>query len=138
MEAAKKEGFLEYDDSILVDAAIEGPGAGPTLVRCLKALRPFGKIVLMGNPSREIELTQADYWLILRKELMLFGTWNSSFGDLKNDWKEAIEGISKGTITPEKLISHKFSLENYKEAFNIVKERKEFFQKVMFEVNEND
>ena len=138
IEAAKKEGFYEYDDSISVDSVIEGTGAGPALVRCLKALKPFGEIVLMGNPARGIELTQADYWLILRKELRLYGTWNSSFGELQNDWKDAIKGMSEGTITPEKLITHKFGLEDYKEAFDIMKERKEFFQKVMLEVEKND
>ena len=138
IEAAKKEGFYEYDDSISVDSVIEGTGAGPALVRCLKALKPFGEIVLMGNPARGIELTQADYWLILRKELRLYGTWNSSFGELQNDWKDAIKGMSVGTITPEKLITHKFGLEDYRQAFDIMKERKQFFQKVMLEVEKND
>lgn len=138
IEAARKEGFYEYDDSTSVDAVIEGTGAGPALVRCLKALKPFGEIVLMGNPARGIELTQADYWLILRKELRLYGTWNSSFGELQNDWKDAIKGMSVGTITPEKLITHKFGLEDYRQAFDIMKERKQFFQKVMLEVEKND
>ena len=138
IEAAKKEGFYEYDDSISVDSVIEGTGAGPALVRCLKALKPFGEIVLMGNPARGIELTQTDYWLILRKELRLYGTWNSSFGELQNDWKDAIKGMSVGTITPEKLITHKFGLEDYRQAFDVMKERKEFFQKVMLEVEKND
>lgn len=138
IEAAKKEGFFEYEDSISVDAVIEGTGAGAALVRCLKALKPFGEIVLMGNPSRGIELTQADYWLILRKELRLYGTWNSSFGDLQNDWKEAIVGMSEGTITPEALITHRIGMEDYMEAFNIMHDRREFFQKVMLEVEKDD
>ena len=113
---------------------VEGTGAGPALVRCLKALKPFGKIVLMGNPSRGVELTQADYWLILRKELQVFGTWNSSYGESENDWREAIDAMGKGIITPEALITHKFGLEDYREAFELMRDRKEFYQKVMLEV----
>ena len=132
--AAEKLGFFEYKDDISVDAVIEGTGAGPALVRCLKALKPFGRIVLMGNPSRGIELTQQDYWLILRKELRLFGTWNSSFGEKQNDWREALEGMSKGVIKPEGLITHRFSLEEYKTAFEMMRDRTDFYQKVMLEV----
>ena len=138
IEAAKKEGFYEYEDGISVDAVIEGTGASAALARCLGALKPFGEIVLMGNPSRGIELTQAEYWLILRKELRLYGTWNSSFGETQNDWRDAICGMSDGTIRPESLITHRFGMEAYREAFALMRERKEFFQKVMLEVEQND
>ncbi len=134
VRAAEKLGFYEYTDDISVDTVVEGTGAGPALVRCLKALKPFGKIVLMGNPSRGVELTQADYWLILRKELQVFGTWNSSYGERENDWREAIDAMGKGIITPEALITHKFALEDYREAFELMRDRKEFYQKVMLEV----
>ena len=138
IEAAKKEGFYEYEDGVSVDAVIEGTGASAALARCLGALKPFGEIVLMGNPSRGIELTQAEYWLILRKELRLYGTWNSSFGETQNDWRDAICGMSDGTIRPESLITHRFGMEAYREAFALMRERKEFFQKVMLEVEQND
>lgn len=134
IKAAKQMGFFEYTDDVSVDLCIEGTGAGPALVRCLKALKPFGQIVLMGNPSRGIELTQQDYWLILRKELRLFGTWNSSFGEKQNDWRDALVGMSDGTITPEKFITHKVAFEEYKKAFEMMRDRTEFYQKVMLEV----
>ena len=137
IEAAKREGFGEYEDGMPVDAVIEGTGAGGALVRCLKALKPFGEIVLMGNPARSIELTQSDYWLILRKELRLYGTWNSSFGDRQNDWREAILGMANGTVAPERLITHRFTMEEYQEAFAMMQDKTEFYQKVMLEV-END
>ena len=136
IRAAEEMGFYEYRDGEAVDVCIEGTGAGPALVRCLKALKPFGKIVLMGNPSRGIELTQQDYWLILRKELQLFGTWNSSFGEAQNDWREAIRAMSEGIITPEKLITHRLPMDEYMSAFELMRDRKEFYQKVMLEVED--
>ena len=134
IRAAERLGFHEYTDDVSVDVAVEGTGAGPALVRCLKALKPFGKIVLMGNPSRGVEMSQAEYWYILRKELQLFGTWNSSYGEKENDWRDAIDAMSKGIINPETLITHRFSLEEYKEAFELMRDRKGFYQKVMLEV----
>lgn len=132
--AAKLAGFYEYQDDVLVDCVIEGTGAGAALVRCLKALKPFGEIVLMGNPIGGVALTQAEYWLILRKELRLYGTWNSSFGEMQNDWKDAIRGMADGTIDPERLITHCFGMEEYQKAFDLMRQRSEFFQKVMLEV----
>ena len=134
IRAAEEMGFYEYADEISVDLCVEGTGAGPALVRCLKALKPFGKIVLMGNPSRGVELTQQEYWYILRKELQLFGTWNSSFGEKQNDWKEALRAMSEGIIEPERLITHRFPLEEHRTALTLMRDRKEFYQKVMLEV----
>ena len=134
LRAAEAMGFAEYRDGDAVDVCIEGTGAGAALVRCLKALKPFGRIVLMGNPSRGIELTQQDYWLILRKELRLLGTWNSSFGEAQNDWRDAIRAMSEGIITPERLITHRVAMEDYQSAFALMRDRTEFYQKVMLEV----
>ena len=130
----KSLGFSEYTDDIKVNFAIEGTGNGKALARCLNALLPYGRITLMGNPSGDIALTQNDYWAILRKELTLVGTWNSSYSDVRNDWAEAIKAISEGVITLEPLISHKIPLDEYERAFNIMKNRTEFYNKVMLEV----
>ncbi len=136
IEAAKTFGFSEYKDGVAVDLCIEGTGASAALARCLGALKPFGQIVLMGNPSGKIELTQNEYWHILRKELRLLGTWNSSFGEKQNDWRDAIKGMSEGVISPELLITHRVKLENYMSAFEMMRDRREFYQKVMLEVEE--
>ena len=89
----------------------------------------------MGNPIREIALSQNDYWDILRKELQLFGTWNSSYNDTVNDWKEGVDAITRGDINLEPLITHKYKLEQYKEAFELMYKRKEFYNKVMFQID---
>ncbi len=134
IEFAKTMGFYKYNGEN-IDAAIEGTGASNAFAACLKALRAEGKITLMGNPSREITLSQNDYWYILRKELQLYGTWNSSYNDMVNDWKESVAAISKGDISLEPLITHKFRLEQYKEAFDLMFKREEFYNKVMFEID---
>lgn len=134
IDFAKKMGFYEYNNDE-IDAAIEGTGASDALSHCLKALKAGGKITLMGNPVKEIALAQNDYWNILRKELQLFGTWNSSYNDTVNDWKEGIDAITRGDINLEPLITHKYKLEQYKEAFELMYKRKEFYNKVMFQID---
>ncbi|MBQ8850009.1 MAG: galactitol-1-phosphate 5-dehydrogenase [Clostridia bacterium] len=137
IKAARELGFYEYEDGIDVDVSIEGTGAGAALARCLKALKPFGQIVLMGNPSRGIELSQQEYWYILRKELRLLGTWNSSFGEIQNDWRDAISAMSERIITPEKLITHRIGINgDYMYAFEMMRDRTDFYQKVMLEVED--
>ncbi len=134
LDFAKTMGFYKYNNEE-IDAAIEGTGASNALAVCLESLKAGGKITLMGNPAKEITLSQKDYWHILRKELQLFGTWNSSYNDIVNDWKESIKAISTGKIELEPLITHKFKLKDFKEAFELMYNRKEFYNKVMFEID---
>lgn len=134
LQAAERLGFEAYREGIAVDFAIEGTGASNALARCLSYLKPFGSIVLLGNPAREMTLTQKEYWLILRKELRLLGTWNSSFGERQNDWREAIAAMQSGIIEPQALITHRIAFTQATEAFEMMRERKEFYQKVMLEV----
>ena len=62
---------------------------------------------------------------IIRKELSLVGTWNSSFGSRENDWREAVQAMQEKRLDLKSLITHRFSLTEYKEAFSLMHERKE-------------
>ncbi len=130
-EFAKKFGFREYSEDVKIDCVIEGTGHSDALKRCLEAIKPFGKIVLMGNPAGDISLSQNTYWHILRKELTVLGTWNSSYGEKINDWKESIKAISEGVIDLKPLITHKFPLSECNAALEMMKDNKEFYNKVM-------
>ena len=115
------------------DLAVEGAGASATLEQCLGCVRPFGRIVAMGNPAGDMKISQKAYWELLRKQLKISGTWNSSFVSLpKNDWELAINAMAKGMIAVKPFITHRFPLEKCNEAFAMVKDRTAFFNKVMF------
>lgn len=48
---------------------------------------PGGRVMLVGNPASDMTLPKAVYWKILRNQLTVFGTWNSSFTHSpENDW----------------------------------------------------
>ena len=138
IEFAEKLGFSEYKGDILIDCVLEGTGHSDALKKCLEAVKPHGSMVLMGNPSGDISMMQSTYWHILRKEIKISGTWNSSFNDYENDWKESLKAMSEGKINVKELITHKFPLSECNSAFNMMKNRTEFYNKVMLYMNEED
>ena len=118
------------------DVVVEGTGVSIALEQCLKSARPFGKVVAMGNPLGEMKLSQKGYWELLRKQLKIFGTWNSSYVSLpKNDWKLAIRAMEQGRINVKLFITHRFSLNDCNKALDMMRDKTEFFCKVMF-INE--
>lgn len=138
IDFAKTLGFSEYTEDADIDCVLEGTGFSDALEKCLKAVKPSGRMVLMGNPSREVTLSQNTYWYILRKELKLCGTWNSSYNDTENDWKESLQAMANGQINVKPLITHKFMLEDCNKAFEMMKNKTEFFNKVMLVMNQTE
>ncbi len=131
-ETAPEEAMLASTGGQGADICIEGAGASATLCACIKACSVFGRMITMGNPAGDMHLPQKVYWEILRKQLVLKGTWNSSFGSFKNDWQTALWAMKTGKINTKVLISHRYRTEQYQEAFDLMRNRKEFFNKIMF------
>lgn len=135
IDFAKQLGFCEYTEDAKINCVIEGTGFSDALQKCLNAIEPSGRMVLMGNPSGDITLSQNTYWHILRKELKVFGTWNSSYNELENDWKESLKAMAEGKINVKPLITHKFPLKECNKAFEMMKNKTEFYNKVMLNMN---
>lgn len=134
-DLAKKLGFLAYEDGTTVDAVLEGTGYSDAIVRCLNGARPFGRVVLMGNPAGNVELPQKAYWNILRKELTVKGTWNSSFSDDKNDWEESLKAMEEGRLQVREIISHILPLSRCHEAFSMLTDRDVFTNRILFSMS---
>lgn len=115
-----------------VDIAVEGAGVPATYAGCLNVAKPQGKVVLMGNPVSGMELSQKDYWEILRKQLAVMGTWNSSYTKQKNDWKTVLNVMASGKLEVKPFITHRFPLQDIKSAFEMVRDKKEFSNRVIF------
>jgi L-iditol 2-dehydrogenase len=114
------------------DVALEAAGVSATLEACLKAAKVFGQVVLMGNPAKNMDIPQKAYWEILRKQLTLRGTWNSSFSQRRNDWKTAIQCMENGILRLDQFITHRFAFKDCGKAFDLAKTRNEFWVKIMF------
>lgn len=99
------------------DLIIEGCGKSVTLQDGLLAAAPQGTIICLGNPAEDIRLCREAYWEILRKQLRLLGTWNSSYRVSRDDWKAALYMIESGILNLSSLITDRHSLDQAKEAF---------------------
>ncbi|MBR1695639.1 MAG: galactitol-1-phosphate 5-dehydrogenase [Selenomonas sp.] len=93
---------------------------------------PGGVVCTVGNPSSDMNINRHAYWQILRNQLTLVGTWNSSFThDSTDDWHYVLGRLQQGAVKPEKLITHKFGLEEILEGFEIMRDKKEEYVQVM-------
>ena len=128
---AKTMGFDEYNEHCFVDVALEGTGASSAIATTIKAVNPFGRIVLMGNPNREITLSAKDYQNILRKELTINGTWNSSYEEIENNWKQSLYALSHGQLTVKQLITHRPAISEIFDTISMMSKRTNFYCKVV-------
>ena len=128
---AEQMGFSRQAEGERYDVVIEGAGAPSAFQGAILAAEPYGRLVLMGNASRDMDLPQPVYQQILRKQLTVCGTWNSSYNSRINDWSAALEAMASGALQAKPLITHRYSLDEVRAAFDMMGERKEFYNKVM-------
>ena len=120
------------------DVFFECVGKKETVVQAVNTTAPGGRICLVGNPETDIMLERETYWKILRNQMTLTGTWNSSFThDAEDDWNYVLERLAANRIMPGKIISHKFSLENLMQGFHIMRDKTEDYGKIMCVIKKN-
>lgn len=123
--------LLEHTDGG-ADVFFECVGKNETLSQAVEYTAPGGRVLLLGNPHSDMKLEKAVYWKILRNQLTVSGTWNSAFThEQPDDWHYVLDRISEGRVKPEKLISHRFSLDNLEQGFHIMRDKTEEYVKVM-------
>lgn len=124
--------IMKHTDGIGVDVFFECVGKNETMNQAVELTAPAGKVMLVGNPYSDMELTKNLYWKILRNQLTVLGTWNSSFtGDESDDWHYVIERLAQKVVEPSKLISHRFSLEDLEKGLHIMRDKPEDYVKIM-------
>ena len=115
------------------DICIEAAGTSVTFEQSIRIARKLGKVILMGNISGDVIIPERTASAILRGQLTIYGTWNSSFTAVpKNEWRTALQFMSSGVLDLKPLITHKFKLDQVNDAFDMMYNRREFFNKVMF------
>ncbi|MCI8570565.1 MAG: galactitol-1-phosphate 5-dehydrogenase, partial [Lachnospiraceae bacterium] len=73
---------------------------------------------------------------ILRNQLTVTGTWNSSFThEADDDWNYVLERLEKGKISPLELVSHRFPLEDLDAGLHIMRDKTQDYIKIMAEIN---
>jgi L-iditol 2-dehydrogenase len=150
LELAKKMGFLtialavddfeekinEYTNGEGADAVFEVVGSNTAISNAIKGAAALSTVVMIGNPKEDLVMEKNLYWKILRKQITVKGSWNSSYNDEVNDWKTALEKLSGGAF--DTLITHCFPMSQSKEAFDVVRDKNVFTSKVMFVMEEEE
>lgn len=114
-----------------IDLVVEASGSARAFADALKLVRKRGRIVLLGNQESDVLLSPEDYGRILRKELTLLGSWNSSFATLDSDWKRVLDLAGSQRVSFAPLISHRIRLEEAPAFLLGMRERKIPYVKVV-------
>ena len=126
------EWLLEKTDGNGADVFFECVGKNETVAQAVDLTAPAGHVMLVGNPYSDIALEKKVYWKILRNQLTVTGSWNSSFLHENNDdWHYVIECLKNAKISPSDFITHRFSLEELFKGCEIMRDKSEDYIKVM-------
>lgn len=112
------------------DCVIEAVGSARALEESLLLTAPGGRLLLMGNPDGPRALSQDLYWRILRKQLTLIGTWNSSYGGADSDWTEAVRAMAEGRLRTGGVVTRTLGKGRLPEGLEIMRGRREPYCKI--------
>lgn len=131
--------LLERTEGEGVDVFFECVGKNETLAQGVEAAAPAGRICLVGNPYGDMALERESYWKILRRQLTVRGTWNSSFwginGEEPTDWEYALGLLERGRVRPEELITQRYAFAKLGAGFELMRDKREEYIKVMAAVD---
>ena len=92
------------------DAVFECSGSAAGVRTGMSVLKKMGSLVQIGLTKQNLEI---EYSLLTAKQIKLAGT----FGHRWESWDTALKLISSGKLNTEALISHRFSIDDWEEAF---------------------
>jgi L-iditol 2-dehydrogenase len=114
---------------------IEAAGVPVTMNQAIAAAQVGGRVVLLGNPSADVTLPAALISQAMRRELVILGTWNSSFSAAGNndDWHTVLRAAESGAIDLDSLVTHRASLPAAFDTLVMMRDQREFFAKVLIQ-----
>ncbi len=92
----------------LFDVFVDASGAPPAIQAGIAAVKPGGKVVLVGMGADNVELPVS---LIQNREIELTGIFRYT-----NTWPLAIDLVASGLVDLDTLVTHRFGLEDVKKA----------------------
>ena len=114
------------------DVVFECVGVKDSVNCSVSMARAGGQVVFVGNPAGDIEFDKQIYWKILRQQLVIYGTWNSSFiKEREDDWHTAVRAIQEGKIRPSAQITQRFSFDRLHDGLEVMRDKAIFTNKVM-------
>lgn len=116
---------------------VEACGLPETFLQALKFACRAGQVVFMGNIQGEFVIGEKDFSSVLRRELVIYGTWNSKIiPSGENDWSTVLKYMDK-ELQVKQLISDIIQLEDGPSIFDSIIQKKKFHNKVIFKLIED-
>ncbi len=110
------------------DVIFDTVGTRETIHNNLRWTRAGGTVVLVGVSLHQLRLDLSPIWY---QEVSLLGTmghgsenWPSGTTQQRSTFAIAADLIANGLLHPEKLITHRFALNNFHEALNVATSKK--------------
>jgi len=126
------EWVQKHTEKTGADVFFECVGRNEIVSQAVDLTAPMGRICLVGNPYSDMMLEKSVYWKILRNQLTVTGTWNSSFTHQKDDdWHYVLDRLSLKRVAPKKLISHELNLCDAEDGLLTMRDKREDYMKVM-------
>lgn len=132
--------IMEATDGQGVNGIFECVGKNDTITQAIDIAAASGEICMVGNPYTDVTMERDIFWKILRSQLRITGTWNSSYGatleeeevsNMVDDWNYVRKCLKENRIHPEKLITHRFEAKDLEKGFHIMKNKSEDYIKIM-------
>lgn len=132
MQCSVEDWLMERTNGKGVTIAIDCVGSSEVLRTCINCVGPSGQVLSVGNPRGDVELEKAVYWKILRNQIRLTGTWNSSFRhSLEDDWNQVVKTCCEGELKLSELITHRLPFEELEKGLLIARDKSEYRNKIM-------
>lgn len=116
LDAAKQFGAREWDGKEEVDVAFECVGANEAVYDAVNAVRPGGRVILVGIPGDDTTSFPAS--VARRKGLTLKLSRRMKF-----TYPRAIRLVASGLVDVRSVVTHHFPLERIAEAFAVAQRR---------------
>jgi len=125
---------LDRTNGAGADRSVEACGLPITFLQAVQSAARFGEVLFMGNINGTFQIGEKDFSNILRKELAIYGTWNSKVTPMgADDWTTVLRFMDRGLqIAP--LITDRLSLEEGPAIFDDIVQRRGFHNKVVFDL----
>ena len=95
------------------EASIDCSGVGPARKLALAGTRQWGRCVFVGE-GNDIQFDVSP--LLIHPQITLFGSWVTSVPHME----ELLERLSRWDLHPEKTVTHRFSLAQAAEAYEVM------------------
>lgn len=130
-----RDWVMQRTDGCGGDVFFECVGRNESVSQAIDLTAPSGRICMVGNPFSDMTIPRDVYWKILRHQLTITGTWNSSYfgesGQSQDDWQYVLQKLEQGSIVPSGLISHRLQMKELEQGFHIMRDKSEDYLKVM-------